>query len=442
MPDAHCPEQQTGPVELPDGLRTPEDLAEALVDRLPEGAEVVVPIANGEPVRLLDELEARAERLRGVRVHQMHALRDRPYLHGAHRGHLEHVSWFLSHITRPAFHEGGCDLVPANFSEVPTLMLDREPAVVLAAASPPDRHGYYSLGVSADYAAAMIGRVPFVLEVNHRMPRTHGPNRLHRSEVLAVIEQDYDLVEAPDPATNELDCTIAESVVERIPDGATVQLGIGSIPTALASFLGGHKDLGIHTELLSTPVVDLVEAGAVTGLAKATRRGRIVTTFALGTKRLYDFVDQNDLVLFLPVDEVADPRMIGRERCFVSVNATLEVDLFGQCASESIGTRYWSGSGGQADFARGAQYSEGGEGFVVMHSTTSDPAISRIVPALRTGAVVTTLKNTVDNVVTEHGIAELRGRTLAERARALISVAAPQHRDALSAEANRMGLLR
>ncbi len=429
-------------MELPDELDTPDELAEALVGALPAGAEVIVPIANGEPVRLLDGLEARADRLEGVRIHQMHALRDRPYLHGAHRGHLEHVSWFLSHVTRPAFHEGGCDLVPANFSEVPSLMLDLEPAVLLAAASPPDRHGYYSLGVGADYAASMIGRVPVVLEVNERMPRTHGPNRLHRSEVLAVVGADYDLVEVPDPPVGELDRAIAESVVERIPHGATVQLGIGSIPTALASFLGEHRDLGIHTELLSTPVVDLVESGAVTGLAKSTKRGHIVATFALGTRRLYDFVDQNDLVLFLPVDEVADPRVIGQERCFVSVNATLEVDLFGQCASESIGTRYWSGSGGQADFARGAQYSENGEGFVVLHSTTSDPQVSRIVPSLRTGAVVTTLKNTVDNVVTEHGVAELRGRTLAERARALISVAAPQHRDPLTEAACEMGLLR
>ncbi|MEZ5238499.1 MAG: acetyl-CoA hydrolase/transferase C-terminal domain-containing protein [Microthrixaceae bacterium] len=386
---------------LPDGTPTPAELADALSDQLPAGAEVIVPIANGEPVRLLDELEARADRLDGVRIHQMHALRDRPYLHGACSDHLRHVSWFLSHVTRPAFHEGGCDLVPANFSEVPTLMAARAPEVVLAAASPPDRHGYYSLGVSADYTAALIGKVPFVLEVNERMPRTHGTNRLHRSEVLAVTSADYGLVEVPDPDTAPLDCAIAERVVERIPDGATIQLGIGSIPTALASFLGDHKHLGVHTELLSTPVVDLIEAGAVTGLAKSTKRGRVVTTFALGTQRLYDFCDRNDMIQFLPVDEVADPRMIGRERCFVSVNATLEVDLFGQCASESIGSRYWSGSGGQYRLRPRRAVLRGWR-FVVLHSTTSIPRCQH-VPTLRSGAVVTTLKNTVDNVVTEHG---------------------------------------
>ncbi len=417
------------------------ELADELVSRLPHGANVVVPIANGEPVRLLDELEARADSLQDVRVHQMHVLRDRPYLHGAHRGHLEHVSWFLSHITRPAFHERGCGFIPANFSEVPRLLRAKNPSVVLAAASPPDRHGYFTLGVSADYAAAMIGTVPFVLEVNEAMPRTHGANRLHRNDVAAWTCADTDLVEVPDPVAGEFDCAIAAQVVERIPDRATIQLGIGSIPTAVASFLGDHKDLGVHTELLSDPVVDLVESGAVTGIAKATNRGRIVTTFALGTRRLYDFCDTNDVVRFLPVDEVADPRRIGRERCFMSINSTLEVDLFGQCASESIGSRVWSGSGGQADFARGAQYSDGGDGFVVLRSTTSDPQVSKIVPSLRNGAIVTTLKNTVDNVVTEHGVAELRGRTLDERAKALIAVAAPQHRDWLSAEARRMDLL-
>lgn len=419
----------------------PGELADEIVARLPHGANVVVPIANGEPVRLLDELEARAESLHGVRIHQMHALRDRPYLHGAYRGHLEHVSWFLSHITRPAFHARGCAFIPANFSEVPSLLRAKKPAVVLAAASPPDRHGYFTLGVCADYAAAMIGRVPFVLEVNEAMPRTHGANRLHRNDVAGWTRADSELVEVLNPPVADIDRAIAAHVVERIPDRATIQLGIGSIPTAVASFLGGHRDLGVHTELLSDPVVDLVEAGAVTGIAKSTNRGRIVTTFALGTRRLYDFCDTNDLVRFLPVDEVADPRRIGRERCFMSVNSTLEVDLFGQCASESIGSRIWSGSGGQADFARGAQYSEGGDGFVVLRSTTSDASVSKIVPSLRNGAIVTTLKNTVDNVVTEHGVAELRGRTLDERARALIAVAAPQHRDRLTAEARRMDLL-
>jgi acyl-CoA hydrolase len=427
-------------MKLPDSPCSPAQLMDSLVAQLPTGADVVVPIANGEPVQLLDELEARASLLDSVRVHQMHALRDRPYLHGAHRGHLEHVSWFLSHVTRPAFHAGGCHFAPANFSEVPQLLLEKKPVVVLAAASPPDRLGYFSLGVSSDYAAAMIGKVPFVLEVNPLMPRTYGSNRLHRSEVAAWCEASTELVEVPPTEVGPVDRRIAEFVADRVVDGATIQLGIGSIPSAVATLLRGHEKLGVHTELLSDPVVDLVEAGAVTGSNKRAYRGRIVTTFALGSRRLYDFCDRNDAVVFLSVDEVNDPRNIGREPNFVSINGTLEVDLFGQCASETLGSVYWSGSGGQADFARGAQYSSGGEGFVVLRSTTDQGRVSRITPTLKTGAVVTTPKNTVDNVVTEHGVAELRGRTLSERAAALIAVAAPDHRDGLRRAATEMGL--
>jgi len=413
-----------------------------VVDRLEPGAEIVVPIANGEPVRLLDELERLADRLSGVRVHQMHALRDRPYLHGTLRPHLEHVAWFLSSITRAAFRNGGCDFAPANFSEIPRFLLAKEPAVVLAAASPPDRLGYFSLGVSADYTAALIGRVPFVLEVNHRMPRTFGANRLHVSEVAGWCEADYDLIEVPGNTGPDADATIAQLIADRIPDGATLQLGIGSIPSTVAELLKDHRDLGVHTELLADPIVDLVEAGAVTGIHKRAYRGRIVTTFALGSRRLYDFCDYNDAVVFLSVDEVNDPRNIGREPNFISINSALEVDLFGQAASETLGPSYWSGSGGQADFARGAQYSRGGDGFIALRSTTNEGRTSRIVATLQAGAVVTTPKNTVDNVVTEYGVAELRGRTLAERAAALIDVAAPQHREHLRAQAASMGLLR
>lgn len=427
---------------IPPTHADPAALADSLIEQMPSGADVVVPIANGEPVRLLDAIEARARELDNVRIHQMHALRDRPYLHGVHKGHLEHVSWFLSHITRKAFHDGGCQFAPANFSEVPQFLMAKNPHVVLAAASPPDRHGYFSLGVSADYAAAMIGRVPFVLEVNTNMPSTYGGNRLHHSEVLAWCEAETDLIEVPQPEVDAVDQAIAERIADRIPDGATIQLGIGSVPTAVAGLLREHRDLGVHTELLSDPIVDLVQAGVVNGTRKKTSRRRIVTTFALGTRRLYDFCDANNAVKFLPVDEVNDPRMIGREPNLFSINATLEVDLFGQCASETLGPRYWSGSGGQADFARGAQYSEGGDGFVVLPSTAKGGTISRIVPTLTPGAVVTTLKNTVDNVVTEHGIAELQGRTVEERARALISVADPSCRERLTRDATMMGLIR
>ncbi len=430
------------PFDFPTSPCTPEEMADALIAQLPANAQLVVPIANGEPVRLLDALEARATELDGVVIHQMHALRDRPYLHGAYRGHLDHVAWFLSHITRKTYQAGGCEFAPANFSEVPLRLLEKKPFAVLAAASPPDRNGHFSLGVGADYAAAMIGRVPFILEVNDQMPRTFGANRVHKADVLGWCEASTPLVEVPETVPTDIDRRIAEQVADRVDDGATLQLGIGSVPSQVARLLTGHKDLAIHTELFSDPLVDLMESGAASGTNKRRYRGRAVTTFALGSRRLYDFLDNNDSVMFLAVDEVNDPRLIGREPQFVSVNGTLQVDLFGQCASETLGTQYFSGSGGQADFARGSQYSKGGQGFIVLPSTTSGGRVSRITPTLNSGAVVTTNKNTVDNVVTEYGVAELRGRTISQRARALIDVAHPDHREWLSREAMSCGMLR
>lgn len=415
---------------------------DAVLDLLTPGADVIVPLANGEPTAVLDAIEAGADRLEGVRVHQMHVLHDRPYLHGAHGDRLRHVSYFLSHVTRPAYWEGTVDLVPNHFSEVPVLLEQTTRCtVVVAAASPPDRHGFFSLGTNADYVARLVGRVPFFLEATPHMPRTHGANTLHHSQVVGWCESDRPLVEVPRPVARPVDRAIGELVAERIPDGATIQVGIGSISAAVLDALRGHKDLGIHTELLHDGMVDLVEAGVITGVRKEVRRNRIATTFCLGTRRLYDWLDDNAIVELLGVDFVNDPRVIARMRRFASVNATTEVDLMGQCASETVAGRYWSSSGGQADFARGAMYAEEGKAFIVTPSTTRDGR-SRIVATLSPGSVVTTLKNTVDHVVTEHGVAELRGCTLDQRARALIAIADPAHRDDLERAARAQGLLR
>jgi acyl-CoA hydrolase len=404
--------------------------------------DLIVPLANGEPVSVLDAIEAAAvaERFRGVRVHQMHALHDRPYLHGKFRDHLAHVSYFLSPVTRPAFHERGCDLVPNNFSEVPRLLRETTRcSLVLAAAAPMDRHGYFSLGTNCDYVAPFIGKVPFFLEVNAAMPRTFGRNQIHVSQVAGWTEVERRLVEVPPPEPSDVDRRIAAQVVERIPDGATIQAGIGSIPNALLEGLRQHRDLGIHSELLSDGLIHLVETGVVTGTRKRVAPGKVVTTFALGTQELYDFLHENPAVEFLPVDYVNDPRVIAREDCFVSINASCEVDLVGQCASETVGGRYWSSSGGQADFARGAMYSAHGRAFVVLPSTACDGQLSRITATLTPGSIVTTSKNTVDHVVTEYGVADMRGRTLAQRARALIGVAHPRFRDELTVRARRLG---
>ena len=414
--------------------------ANAVVDHVLAGGDIILPLANGEPVTLLDAVEAGADRLSGVRVHQMHALHDRRYMHGEFGNRLHHVSYFLSHVTRPCFRDGTIDLVPNNFSEMRSILKQAtNDPLVLAAASPPDRHGYFSLGLNADYVSSFIGRARFFLEANSQMPRTFGRNQIHISQVVGWSEADYPLVEVVPTAIDAADERIAALVAERIANGATLQAGIGSIPNAILSALVNHRDLGVHTELVSDGVMDLIERGVVNGVAKQLNRTKTVGTFALGTRRLYDFLHENTAIELWPVRYVNDPRVIAQEANFVSINSTIAVDLIGQCASETVAGAYYSSSGGQADFARGAMYSAGGQGFVVLHSTTKQGAISKIVPHLTAGDVVTTLKNTVDKVVTEWGVAELRGRSIRQRANALIGIAHPDHRADLTAAARRLG---
>ena len=422
----------------------PSLTADAVLEHVRSHGHVVVPLANGEPIALLDAIEAAAAAgaVDGVTVHQMHAMRDRPYLHGAYGDRLRHVSYFLSHVTRPCFQEGTVELVPNHFSEVYSHMQRRaHDPLVIAAAAPPDRHGYFSLGVSADYTSSFIGRGRFFLEVNPQMPRTFGRNQIHISQVEGWYQNDRPLVEVQPPQLDQLDHTIAAFVADRIPDGACLQTGIGAIPNAIMSALGHHRDLGVHTELLSDGLVDLVEKGAVNGVRKLHNRTKVVGTFALGTQRLYDFLHENTAIELWSARYVNDPRLLSRERNFVSINATLSVDFLGQCASETLGGRYYSSSGGQVDFARGAMYSEGGQGFIVLKSTAAHGTVSRIVPQFGAGEVVTNSKNTVDKVVTEFGVAELRSKSIRERTAALIAVAHPDHRDQLTSEAHRLGYL-
>ncbi len=421
-------------------MQAPNQPADVL-EHIGAGTQIVTPLANGEPTAVIDAIEAAADDLDGVRIHQMHALHDRPYLRGEFGDRLRHISYFLSHVTRPHFASGSVGLVPAHFSEVYQIMRSRmdEPLVV-AAAAPPDRHGYFSLGVSADYTSSFIGRARFFLEVTEHMPRTFGRNQLHMSQVEGWCRSDRPLVTVSPAVTTSIDDTIAGYVAERVPNGATIQTGIGAIPNAIMSALHDHRDLGVHTELLSDGVIDLIEHGVVNGIKKNLNRTKTVGTFALGTERLHEFLADNPAVELWPVRYINNPAIIGRERDFVSINATLSVDFLGQCASETIGGQYYSSSGGQNDFARGAMNSEGGQGFVVLHSTTSSGE-SRIMPRLAPGDVVTTPKNTVDKVVTEFGVAELRGRSIRERTRELIKVAHPDHRAELTEQARQMNYL-
>lgn len=414
----------------------------ALIERLRPGTELVVPIANGEPVTLLDALEANADRLHGVTVHQMHALRDRPMMHGAFGDRLRHVSYFLSHITRPHFHAGTVDLVPNHFSEVYDLIRRRaRNPYVIASVSPPDRHGNFSLGTASDYVCSFIGRVPFFVEVNDRMPRTYGRNQIHASQVDGYVEASYPLLPVEPAEPSETDRRIGGFVAERVRNGSTIQAGIGAIPNAVLAHLADHRDLGVHTELISDGLIDLIESGVVNGVRKANNRLKVIGTFALGTQRLYDFVHDNPTLELWSARYVNDPRVISREPDFVSINASLAVDFLGQCASETINGQYYSSSGGQSDFARGAAFSEHGQSFIVLQSTARGGTVSRIVPQLAAGDAVTLVKNTVDMVVTEFGVAELRGRTIRERVTALIRVAHPDFRDELTRAATRLRYL-
>jgi acyl-CoA hydrolase len=431
----------TRPLAIRAALAEKQCQPEAVMEHIAEGDELVVGMFNSEPLTVLDALEADAERLSGVRIHQMFPYRERRYMHGAFPG-LRHVSWFLSPANREAFHKDTCDLVPNNFSEVPALLRHTTGcSLMLAAVSPPDRHGYFSLGTHADYAAALIGQVPFFVEVNQRMPRTYGENQVHVSQIVGWCEAEYPLSELPARTPRGADREIAGYVAERIPDGATLQAGIGSIPNEVLGLLRDHKDLGVNSELLSDGFVELIERGVITGTRKRKHRNKVVATNALGSHRLYEFVDKNPGVEFWPVDHTNDEGNIAVEESFVAINATLEIDFLGQCASESLGSEYWSSSGGQPDFARGALFSEHGQSFIVLHSTTADDATSRIVAQLHPGAAVTTFKNTVDRVVTEYGVAELRGSSIRERTRRLIGIAHPKFRDELAHQAKAMNYL-
>jgi len=418
-----------------------EGASARLLASIPPGSDLIVPIGQGEPQTLLDLLESHADQLHGVRVHRMDPFVERRYIRGEFGSHLRHVDYYLGPASRQAYWDGQCDLVPNHFSEMPLLLRKAtKRTLVLAAAAGPDEHGYFSLGMNADYVASMIGEVPFFLEVSAAVPFTYGQNQVHASQVAGWIRTDRALPPLHHRTPNELDHRIAAHVADLIPDGACLQVGVGGTPDALLTALDGHRDLGIHTECLAAGLVRLVEKGVVTGARKKQLPGKHVTTFCLGDEEMVGWLNHNAAVELMPVNWTNDPRVVAEEPNFVSINATTEVDLMGQAASETIAGRYYSSSGGQADFARGAMYSPGGKAFLVLHSTTSEGR-GRIRTHLTEGSVVTTLKNTVDHIVTEYGVASLRGRSVAERARALIAIAHPEHRDELRFNAQRDGLL-
>lgn len=306
-----------------------------VVDLIESQADIIVPIANGEPIQLLDILEQHANELVGVKIHQMLALRDRAYIRGELE-QLRHVSYFLSGATRKVYQQAKMDLVPNNFHEMPRLLQKAtKMSMIMTVASPMDEHGYFTFGTQADYVAEFVGKVPFILEVNEHMPRTFGRNQIHISQIAGYVEHHAPLAEEKASEISEMDIQIASSIIGDIENGDTLQIGIGSVPNAVISMLKDHRHLGIHTEMLPDGVADLVNSGAIDGTRKFTNPGKIVATFAYGSKNLYDFIDGNPAVEMLPVSVVNDPREIAKEK--ISCQSTRQQKLI--CTANALPKR-------------------------------------------------------------------------------------------------------
>jgi acyl-CoA hydrolase len=389
------------------------------------------------PVGLLQALCDRARFLRGVEVCQLLTLGDAPYLDASLEGHIRHNAFFIGPNARAAVQQGRADFTPVFLSEIPSLLRSALPLdVALVQVGPPDAHGLCSLGVSVDVVRAAVDSARIVIaEVNPRMPRTHGDAFLRFDRITHAVEVDHAIPELRPEPLDDVVIAIGHNVASLVRDGATLQTGIGAIPSAVLAALEHHRDLGVHTEMFSDGVVDLVERGVITNGRKSIHPGKLVTSFVMGTRRLYDFVDDNPMVEMQPSDYVNDPFVIAKHRGMVAINSALAVDLTGQVCADSIGSKFYSGVGGQVDFIRGAARAAEGCAILALPATAKGGSISRVVVELASGSGVTTTRNDVQFVVTEYGIAALRGKTVRERARALAAVAHPRFRDALLAGA-------
>jgi acyl-CoA hydrolase len=415
--------------------------AEEAVSGIRSGQQLFIHGGAATPSVLLDALVARANELRDVGMIHIHLEGPAPHLAPEVAESFRHRALFIGANAREAVNDGRADYVPVFLSDIPELFtagilpLD----AVLINVSPPDSHGYCSLGTSVDAALSAIHAADTVIaQLNRSMPRTLGDSFVHVSQIDIGVEVD----QRPHPhrlgEVGEIERRIGEYVADLVPDRATIQMGIGSIPTAVALALRGKRDLGVHTELLTDPVLDLVESGALTGDAKEINRGKIVTAFLMGSQRLYDFVDDNPMIEMRPVDYTNDTSVIRRFRRMVAINSAISIDLTGQVSADSIGTRFYSGVGGQMDFIRGAALAPEGRPIIALPSLAAGGTVSRIVPVLAEGAGVVTSRAHVRTVVTEHGVAELFGRSVRERAAALIAIAHPDHREELTREASRL----
>jgi acetyl-CoA hydrolase len=419
--------------------------AERAVAGIRSGDHVWIHAGCNNPEELVRAMVARADELRGVEVTHLLTFGCADYASPRYAASFRHRALFAGPNVREAVNDGRADWVPVHLSEIPRLVESGALPVdvALVHVSPPDEHGFCSYGVGVECTKAAAERAATVIAlVNRRMPRSLGDAFIHASRLTHVVEVDRPVLELPQAGkVGDVARAIGRHVASLVPDGATLQMGIGEIPDAVLLFLDGKRNLGVHTEMFSDGVVDLFEKGIVTGEAKTLHRGKIVASFVLGTRKAFDFLDNNPVVEFHPSDYVNDPFVIARHDNMVAINSALSVDLTGQVNSDSIGRRVYSGFGGQLDFIRGAARSRGGRPIIALPSTAQEGRFSRIVETLADGAGVVTTRADVHYVVTEHGVAALHGRSLRERARALLAIADPRFRPGLEAAARARKLL-
>lgn len=436
------------------------DSAQA-VSVVQSGQRVFVQGACATPTPLLVALVARGTELRDVEIVHLHTYGPTPYTDEQWRGHFALRALFVAENTREAVNAGRASYAPIFLHDIPAFFTNGERMpidVAFIQVSPPDVHGYCSLGPSVDITRAAVDHASTIIAlVNPRVPRTHGDTFIPFARIDYAVEWDQPLHTVARQAPDAVQLRIGRHVADLIEDGATLQLGIGAIPDAVLRALVGRHDLGIHSEMFSDGVLDLVERGVITGARKARDRGKIVASFVIGSQRLLDFIDDNPMVELCPADYTNDTRIIRQFDHMVAVNSALQVDLTGQVCAESIGTQVFSGVGGQMDFLRGAALAKHGRPIIALPATApakyAEPLpeplgiapfagrVSRIAPILTPGAAVTTTRAHVQYVVTEHGVADLRGKNLAERAQALIAVAAPEFREGLERSAHQLRLL-
>jgi len=415
------------------------------VEDIRSGDRVWIHPGCNTPARLIEAMVARAPELEDVEVVHILTLGPAPYAEPGMEPHFRHRALFTGGNVRAAVNEGRADFVPIHLHEVPRLITSgRLPIdVALIHVSPPDEHGFCSYGVGVDATKAAVENARTVIAlVNQRMPRALGDSFVHVSKLTHVVEVDEPVIEHPmAPEISDVAKAIGERIASLIPDGATLQMGIGEIPDAVLLFLEDKKHLGVHTEMFSDGLVDLFEMGVITNEKKTLHRGKIVASFVIGTRKAFDFVDNNPFMEFHPNQYVNDPFVVAQNDAMVAINSAISVDLTGQVCADSIGTSVYSGFGGQLDFIRGAARSKGGVPIIALPSTAKGGKVSRIVDTLLPGSGVVTTRADVHWVVTEYGIADLYGRSLRERARQLIDIAHPDFRTELEAAARARNLV-